>query len=97
MLTAVDAADNMSAMVILLKSYAPADMVTSQRGSKSTAAGGSTAAAASADGPVVTPANVAHVGAAAASAGHEQQGPPAGAIYAPNHAPRKLVSERFSC
>ncbi len=91
MTTAMAAADNMSAMVILLKSYAPGDMVTSQRGSKSAAADGSTAAA-SADGPVVTPASVAPIGAAAASTGHEQQGPPAGANYhAHADALRKLV------
>ena len=76
------AADNMSAMVVLLKAYAPGDMVASQRSSKGTAAG-SSAAATVAAGPVVTPANAAHIGAATAAGttGQEQQGATAGAKH----------------
>jgi len=81
LITIMNAADNMSAMVILLKSYAPGDMVASQRGSKSAAAAGDSATAADVNGPIVTPANAASIGGGAASAGQEQQGPPAGANH----------------
>ena len=80
--------------MILLKSYAPGDMVASQRGSKSAAAGGS-AAPADADGAVVTPSNAARIGAAATpSAGQEQQGPPEGALGQPHSCAVHMVESK---
>ena len=69
------AADNMSAMVVLLKSFAPGDMVAAQQASAATtgAGGGSTASAA--DGSVGKPASdaaeVADPGQQAASVGED--------------------------
>ena len=67
------AADNMSAMVVVLKSFAPGDMVAAQRASAAVAGAGATAGLRAADGSASTPAD--------ADADSAQQAQPIGAVW----------------
>ncbi len=63
----------MSAMVVLLKSFAPSDMVAAQQGSAAAAAGGDSAGLQAADGSVGKPAD--------ATADPAQQAQPIGTAW----------------